>query len=297
MKKVIVIAGPTTSGKTKLSLELAQFFHGEIINADSVQMLKYFDIGTAKIRSSEQKNIKHHLLSIFNPEDCYNIYDFQKKARILIKQIDLPFLVGGSGLYIKSALFNYENFSLGKSIFLNNSNNNISLEEMLHTIHEKDPTLKIDKKNPRRIISAFQHLNQGILRSQKKGKDIPLFDILLIYLDIPYYVLKERVIKRLEEMIYQGFISEVAFLLKKFPKANFNIIGYREIKLFLDKQISLEEAKFLIIKKTLKYAKRQKTWFINQMINLNFINLDALSQDLVSQSIRLIKSFLGKKEY
>ncbi|KND62587.1 tRNA (adenosine(37)-N6)-dimethylallyltransferase MiaA [Candidatus Phytoplasma phoenicium] len=292
MKKVIVIAGPTASGKTQLSLKLSQFFKAEIINADSVQMLKYFNIGAAKITHLEQKKIKHHLLSINEPEDCYNIYDFQKEARALIKQITLPFIVGGSGLYIKAALFNYEKSSSWKSLTLGDINH-VSLSKMLEQIKKKDPNLKIDDKNPRRVLSAFFHLDQEILRSQKKGKNIPLFDILVLYLDIPRLILKERIINRLEMMIKQGFIEEVAFLKHKFPKANFNIIGYREIKAFLEKQISLAKAQRLIIKNTMLYAKRQKTWFKNQ-ITSQLVMIDALHPKLVSQSIQLIQDFLKK---
>lgn len=293
MKKVIVIAGPTASGKTQLSLKLADFFKAEIINADSVQMLKYFNIGSAKVTSFEQKKIQHHLISINEPEDCYNIYDFQKDVRSLIEKITLPFIVGGSGLYIKAALFNYEKFSTSSSLIPIDINN-FSLSEMLEQIKKKDPNLKIDEKNPRRIVSAFLHLDQKILRSQKKGKNTPLFDILVLYLDISRLILKERIIKRLDGMIEQGFIKEVALLKQKFPKANFNIIGYREIKAFLEKQISLEEAKRLIIKNTMSYAKRQKTWFKNQ-ITSQLVMIDALDPELISQNIQIIQTFLNKR--
>ncbi|PQP79851.1 tRNA (adenosine(37)-N6)-dimethylallyltransferase MiaA [Candidatus Phytoplasma phoenicium] len=294
MKKVIVITGPTASGKTQLSIELSHFFKAEIINADSVQMLKHFNIGSAKVTPFEQKKIKHHLISINEPEDCYNIYDFQKDARSLIEKITLPFIVGGSGLYIKAALFNYEKSSNWTSL-LPVDINNVSLSEMLQQIQKKDPNLKIDEKNPRRIVSAFLHLDQKILRSQKKGKNIPLFDILVLYLDIPRLILKERIIKRLDMMIEQGFIKEVVLLKQKFPKANFNIIGYREIKTFLEKKISLEEAKRLIIKNTMSYAKRQKTWFKNQ-ITSQLVMIDALNPELISQSIQIIRTFLNKRK-
>lgn len=294
MKKVIVIAGPTASGKTKLSLELSHFFKTEIINADSVQMLKHFDIGSAKVTPFEQKKIKHHLISINEPEDCYNIYDFQKDVRSLIEKINLPFIVGGSGLYIKAALFNYEKSSTCSSLTPIDINN-VSLSEMLQQIKKKDPNLKIDEKNPRRIVSAFLHLDQKNLRSQKKGKNTPLFDILVLYLDIPRLILKERIIKRLNMMIEQGFIKEVFLLKKKIPKANFNIIGYREIKTFLEKKISLEEAKRLIIKNTMSYAKRQKTWFKNQITSRQLVMIDALNPELISQSIQIIRTFLNKR--
>ncbi|MFB5029742.1 MAG: tRNA dimethylallyltransferase [Candidatus Phytoplasma pruni] len=291
MKKIIVIAGPTTSGKTALSIKLAQHFQGEIINADSVQIYQKFDIGSAKVTLEEQNNIKHHLLNVISPKDCYNIYDFQKDVRKIIPQIDVPFLVGGSGLYIKAALFDYE-FE-GKVLPKNYLDEKVDIKQLLQAVKEKDPHLVLDENNPHRIISAYQHLNQSKLRSDKQGKNTPLFDFLVIYLDIKRKILKQRIVLRLEQMLEKGFIEEVKILIKDYPQTNFNIIGYREIKLFLENKITLEEAKRLIISKTFKYAKRQKTWFKNQIKPLFVI--DALSNDLENQAINIIENFLNKE--
>ncbi|WP_017192694.1 tRNA (adenosine(37)-N6)-dimethylallyltransferase MiaA [Italian clover phyllody phytoplasma] len=291
MKKIIVIAGPTTSGKTALSIKLAQHFQGEIINADSVQIYQKFDIGSAKATLEEQNNIKHHLLNVISPKDCYNIYDFQKDVRKIIPQIDVPFLVGGSGLYIKAALFDYE-FE-GKAFPKNYLDEKTDIKQLLQAVKEKDPHLVLDENNPHRIISAYQHLNQSKLRSEKQGKKTPLFDFLAIYLDIDRKILKQRIILRLEQMLKKGFIEEVKILIKDYPQANFNIIGYREIKFFLEDRITLEEVKRLIISKTFKYAKRQKTWFKNQIKPLFVI--DALSDDLENQAINIIEKFLKKE--
>ncbi|WP_153369077.1 tRNA (adenosine(37)-N6)-dimethylallyltransferase MiaA [Candidatus Phytoplasma sacchari] len=295
MKKVIVITGPTCSGKTNISIELAKFFKGEIINADSVQFFKEFNIGSAKIKESEKKNIKHHLLDMIHPEKKYSIYDFQKNVRDIIPKINFPFLVGGSGLYIKSALYNYE-----LEIEKNNSEekiltkNKLNIEEMLKIIKKKDPNLILDEKNPHRIKSAFKQTFQKKLRSQKKDKNTPLFEILTIYLNIPMKILKKRIEERLEQMLKSGFILEVKKLITKFPKANFNIIGYREIKMFLEKKINLNETKKTIIQKTIKYAKRQKTWFINQFNSLEI--LDATTyENLKEKSIKIITNFLKKE--
>ncbi|MGE9276445.1 MAG: tRNA (adenosine(37)-N6)-dimethylallyltransferase MiaA [Candidatus Phytoplasma pruni] len=291
MKKIIVIAGPTTSGKTALSIKLAQHFQGEIINADSVQIYQKFDIGSAKVTLEEQNNIKHHLLNVISPKDYYNIYDFQKDVRKIIPQIDVPFLVGGSGLYIKAALFDYE-FE-GKALPKNYLDEKNDIKQLLQAVKEKDPHLVLDENNPHRIISAYQHLNQSKLRSEKQGKNTPLFDFLVIYLDIDRKILKQRIILRLEQMLEKGFIEEVKILIKDYPRANFNIIGYREIKLFLEDRITLEEVKRLIISKTFKYAKRQKTWFKNQIKPL--FAIDALSDDLENQAINIIEKFLKKE--
>ncbi|WP_323847616.1 MAG: tRNA (adenosine(37)-N6)-dimethylallyltransferase MiaA [Phytoplasma sp.] len=290
MKKVIVISGPTASGKTRLSIELAHFFKGEIINADSVQIYKNFDIGSAKVTIEETQQVKHHLLSKVKPEDNYNIYNFQKDVRRLIPNIKLPFLVGGSGLYIKAALFNYELSSEDK--FLNNKINkeNLDLDKMLKTIRKKDPDLIIDEKNSCRIISAYKQIIQNSLRSEKKGKNVPLFEILFFYLDISKDFLKERIFIRLEHMLQKGFIEEVKYLIYNYPKANFNIIGYREIKAFLENKINLIDAKNLIIRNSLKYAKRQKTWFKNQIYSLQIIN--PLSKNWKQNTFRIIEKFL-----
>lgn len=289
MKKVIVITGPTASGKTNLSIELAKLFQGEIINADSIQIYQKLDIGSAKITPQEAENIKHHLINKIDPESSYNIYNFQKDVRKLISKIKTPFLVGGSGLYIKAALFNYELEPEEKKIKIEKLN----LEEMLEIIKQKDPHLILDIKNPHRIIRAYQQLFQTKLRSEKKGKNTPLFDILIIYLDIDRNILKERITLRLEKMLKKGFIEEVQNLLKQHPQANFNIIGYKEIKDFLEKKINLNEAKNLIIQHTMKYAKKQKTWFKNQMSEAKIINpLEPQAKETI---VSLIKIFLKKE--
>ncbi|WP_341266644.1 tRNA (adenosine(37)-N6)-dimethylallyltransferase MiaA [Candidatus Phytoplasma fraxini] len=290
MKKVIVISGPTASGKTSLSIELARFFRGEIINADSVQIYKKFDIGSAKVTIEETQKVKHHLLSEIEPEDYYNIYNFQKDVRNLIPNIKLPFLVGGSGLYIKAALFDYE--LLPEDPFLHYRLNieNLTLEQMLEQIHEQDSELIIDEKNSCRIISAYKQIMQNSLRSQKKGKNTPLFDILFLYLDIPKDILKERICTRLEYMLHKGFIEEVQYLISNHSKANFNIIGYREIKAFLENKINLIDAKKLIIQNSLKYAKRQKTWFKNQIYSLKIIN--PFEKHWKQNTFKMVEKFL-----
>ncbi|MDV3167799.1 MAG: tRNA (adenosine(37)-N6)-dimethylallyltransferase MiaA [Candidatus Phytoplasma stylosanthis] len=286
MKKVIVITGPTSSGKTDLSIELAKLFKAEIINADSVQIYKKFDIGSSKITLEETQNIKHHLISKINPEACYNVYNFQKDTRKLISKIKVPFLVGGSGLYIKAALFDYEFVKEKKNI----KSNNLNLSQMLKIIEQKDSNLILDKSNPHRIIRAYQQTFQKKLRSQKNGKNKPLFDILFLYLDIPRDILKKRIVARLEKMIQKGFIQEVEYLVKNHPQANFNIIGYKEIKDFLDKKKDLIETKKIIITKSIQYAKRQKTWFKNQIPSLKLIN--PLEKNAKEVAKNIIKNFL-----
>ncbi|MBT1576574.1 tRNA (adenosine(37)-N6)-dimethylallyltransferase MiaA ['Elaeagnus angustifolia' witches'-broom phytoplasma] len=288
MKKVIAITGPTASGKTSLSIKIAKKINLEIINCDSLQMYQKYDIGTAKITLEEAQGIKHHLLDFLAPGTNYSIYHFQKDARKKIEETPLPLFVGGSGLYLKSALFDYE--LTPKSLFLPPTSLP-AIENMIDFIKQKDPQLiaNLDLKNPHRILSAYQDLLAGTLRSQKNKKHNPLYSSLIFYLDIDRQILKKRVILRLEQMLKQGFIEEVNQIQTHFPTANFNIIGYREIKALLEGKITLDQAKTLIIQKTMQYAKRQKTWFKNQ---IKPIILDALSPDLEKTTICLINDFL-----
>ncbi|MBP5835754.1 tRNA (adenosine(37)-N6)-dimethylallyltransferase MiaA [Candidatus Phytoplasma meliae] len=288
MKKIVAIAGPTASGKTDLSIKLAKRFNFEIINCDSTQMYQYYNIGTAKIKKEEMDGIQHHLLDFLSPENNYSIYHFQRDARQKISTIDSPLFVGGSGLYLKSALFDYE---LTCKPLIKQKFTNGDLENMLRIVKKKDPQLVLDVKNPLRIISAYYDILSGNLRSQKTKKNYPLYSLLILYLNIDRPVLKNRVILRLENMLKNGFIEEVKFLLTKFPKANFNIIGYREIKCFLEGESSLDEAKRLIIQKTMQYAKRQKNWFQNQM---KPVILDTLSPCLEQVASQMISNFITK---
>lgn len=278
MKKVICIVGPTGSGKTSLSLHIAKTFNAEIINGDSVQVYKELNIGSAKIKKEDQMGIKHHLIDKVSLGKDYTVYHFQQDAREIIEQVDIPIIVGGSGLYIKAALYQYEFQPLA-------SIEDVSIDQMIDYIKANDPNLIIDFKNERRIESAYKNLKSGSQRSLKNNKDKPLYDILLIYLDINRENLKLRLVKRLEEMLSSGFIQEV----KKYQEDELNIIGYREIKKHLKKELSLDEAKEEIIKSSMRFAKRQKTWFLNQM---NPHVFDALDDALHQKINALVDSFL-----
>ncbi|MBN3490568.1 tRNA (adenosine(37)-N6)-dimethylallyltransferase MiaA [Acholeplasma equirhinis] len=281
MKKVICIMGPTASGKTGLSIKLAKALNGEVINGDSVQIYQELNIGSAKIKQDEQEGIKHHLLSINPLAKPYTVYNFQQDVRNLLNKIDVPMIVGGSGLYIKSALYNYE-FEAYDEAFVD-----VSHEEKVEAIKLKDPTLDIDFSNVRRVNSAYKQILAGSKRSEKIKKDEALYDIFLIYLDIDRTVLKERLKYRLDQMIEEGFIDEVKGLMDY----ELNIIGYREIKSYLLGQVSLEEAKEKIIQVSMRFAKKQKTWFKNQMKPNIY---DALSPTLFLDVLNDVKTFLEK---
>jgi tRNA dimethylallyltransferase len=287
MKKVIVIVGPTASGKTKLSVELAKKIDAEIINGDSVQIYQRLDIGSAKIKEEEKQGIKHHLFDVCDPKDSYTAYQFQKDVRELIDKIEMPMIVGGTGLYIKSALYDYEFEDEDDKVDVEKMYQNVSNEELYEKLLILDPNIDIDKHNRRRLLRALALAHQGNYRSKKQNKDEPLYDMCIIYLDLDRTVLEERLHLRLEKQLQEGFIDEVKALKRDGIKIN--AIGYREIDQYLDEILTYEEMKKEIIKKSKALAKKQKTWFKNQM---HAHLLDALSDDLVEQATNIVLRFL-----
>lgn len=287
MKKVIVIVGPTASGKTSVSIDLAQKINAEIINGDSVQVYKELNIGSAKIKPDEMGNVKHHLFNIRNAGESYTAFNFQYDVRKLIDEINFPIIVGGTGFYIKAALYNYE-FSKEEN-YNYEAYHNLTNQEIYKKLITLDPKLTIDINNRVRLVRAYHlALNQD-LRSSKKKKDEPLYNILTIYLDLDRKVLKDRLVKRLDIMLEEGFILEVDALLKK--GISLNIIGYRELASYLKGEISLDEAKDLIIRSSMKLAKKQKTWFLNQMNSTVF---NALSSNLNEEIMKVVEGFINE---
>lgn len=287
MKKVIAIVGPTASGKTKLGIEIAKKIGAEIINGDSVQVYQGLDIGSAKVMPSEMEGMTHHLLDICDPKTTYSVYNFQKDARNLIDQIKYPLIVGGTGLYIKAALYDYEFIESSRSIDFEMKYQDFSNESLYALLLEKDPQIKIDLNNRRRLIRALEQASLGEPRSKKVKKDHMLYDALIIYLDLDKKVLDERLRVRLEKQIDLGFLDEVKKL--KDQHIEINAIGYRELSQYLDGILSLEEAKEQIIIHSRQLAKKQKTWFKNQM---NPWMVDALDENLGDIVLNRIQSFL-----
>ncbi len=290
MKKVIAIVGPTASGKTRLSIEIAKRIHAEIINGDSVQVYKGLDIGSAKIQSHEMEGIKHHLLDIRDPKDSYSVFNFQKDTRLLIDQIDHPIIVGGTGLYIKAALYDYEFIETKRSFDFESKYEHLKNEALHELLLSHDPEVKIDLNNRRRLIRALEQALEGVPRSQKVKKDHLLYDTLIIYLDLDRKVLEERLNIRLEAQLKNGFIDEVKKL--KVKNIEINAIGYRELSQYIDGVWTLDEAKEQIIIHSRQLAKKQKTWFKNQM---NPWMVDALDENLIDKVYEKIHTFLNKE--
>lgn len=287
MKKVIVIVGPTASGKTALSISMAQAFQGEIINGDSVAIYRKLDIGSAKIKEDEKQGIPHHLIDLRDPSDPYSVYQFQKDVRKLIDVIERPIIVGGTGLYIKAALYDYDFTENERSDAFDRHYESYSNEALYQELIEKDPAITIDQHNRRRLLRALEQAQSGHLRSSKTNKDRCLYDCLVLYLNLDRDVLEQRLKCRLEEQMKLGFIDEVKALDQQGIVVN--AIGYREIHEYIHGQMSYQETFDAIIKASKRLAKKQKTFFKNQMTPLF---LDATDPDLIQKAKEAIHLFL-----
>ena len=272
MKKIIVITGPTGVGKTRLSVKLAKKLNGEIINADSMQVYKGLDIGTAKIRDVEKENVPHHLFDICDVHDNYTIYNYQKDARNMISKLQkkkkTPILVGGSGLYIKAALYDYQ---LVNEEF-HSEFEELTNEELLAEIKKHHDT-DIHLNNRKRLVRELNKIKNN--SNNISNINEPLYDIIVIGLTTDRNRLYDIIDKRVDIMIKDGLIKEVKDLYDNdiFTKAIMTGIGYKELYKYFSGEISLDEAIDLIKKNSRNYAKRQYTFFNHQM-KVNWFNVD-----------------------
>ena len=267
MNKIIVITGPTAVGKTKLSIELAKRYNGEIINADAVQVYKGLDIGSAKVTEEEKNGIPHHLFDIKEVDEEYTIYHYQKDCRKLIKEVKgrgkTPILVGGTGLYIKAALYDYKLTEEKET----NTYDNLTDEELYNKLLEVDKDIVIDKNNRRRLIRALNYYKENNKSINTNTTNKLLYDAIFIGLTTDRRILYDKINNRVDIMIKDGLLNEVkAFYDKNIrTKPLLNAIGYREIYSYFDGNISLEEAINKIKQNSRHYAKRQYTFFNHQL--------------------------------
>ncbi|MCJ8006356.1 tRNA (adenosine(37)-N6)-dimethylallyltransferase MiaA [Lederbergia wuyishanensis] len=276
MQKIIVIVGPTAVGKTKLSIETAKRFNGEIISGDSMQVYKGMDIGTAKITAEEMEGIPHHLLDIKEPHEAFSVAEFQKLVREKITEITnrhaIPIIVGGTGLYVQSVLYDYQ-FSDSESdhppidIY---DKNPLELHKKLESI-DPESAKKIHPNNVRRVIRAleiFEQTGKTMTQLQSEQKKSILYNTALIGLTMEREKLYERINKRVDIMIEEGLLNEVQHFYKNGisrESQSVKAIGYKEIYDYLDGKVSWEEAIIELKKNSRNYAKRQFTWFRNKM--------------------------------
>ncbi len=271
-KKVLTIVGPTAVGKSSCGISLAKDFNGEIINGDSIQVYKELNIGSAKTTKEEMDGIVHHLIDYKTIGEDYNVQVFQKDAREKIDEISnrnhLPIVVGGTGLYIKALLYDYSFTEMER---VEEDYEGIDNETLYQRLTSLDPSSasKIHPNNRRRIVRALQMAESGHLKSEQeeKQKHEMIYDSYLVGLTMDREQLKERINQRVDLMFEQGLVEEVSKIQEKYEWEDHGLqgIGYKEFKGYFANEISLEETKELIKTYTRQFAKRQYTWWNNQM--------------------------------
>lgn len=277
-RKLVVLTGPTAVGKTKLSIELAKRIGGEIISADSMQVYKHMNIGSAKIRPEEMENIPHFLVDELEPSEEFNVVVFQQKTKEYMEEIykrgHIPILVGGTGFYIQAVLYDI-NFSKDDDNHeIRQELENLAKEKGAEYLHEElrktDPVSAetIHANNVKRVIRALEYYKltgQKISQhnEEQHQKESP-YDFSYFVLNDHRELLYERIDKRVDEMITEGLVDEVRKLKNMGYDRSFvsmQGLGYKEIFSFLDGEISLEDAIYIIKRDTRHFAKRQITWF------------------------------------
>ena len=278
---IVVIAGPTGVGKSKIAIELAKKLDAEIISADAFQVYKYMNIGTAKVREDETENIKHHMIDVYDVDSNIDVKKYQEDARKILNSLLLKnkniIICGGTGLYIKALLYDYK---FQEETF-NNKYDNMSLEE-LQKLLPKDSL--VDKNNKRRVVRFLEKLDNSI-KSEKSNK---LYDFYMIGLTKDREEIYNKINLRVDEMIKEGLIDEVKNLYAKYKNARSinSAIGYKEVILYLNNEISLEEAIEKIKLNTRRYAKRQYTFFNNQF-DITWIKKDDKTLENILELLKM----------
>lgn len=274
-RKVIIITGATCSGKSKLALLIAEKINSEIISADSRQIYKFLNIGTAKPTIEEQKKIVHHFIDYLEPEENYNVSRFESDSFLIFERLfqenKIPVVAGGSGLYIKAivdGIFNTADSDEEFRIKLLNEKNEFGNEFLFEKLKEIDPDaastmLPQNWKRVMRALEVFHLTGKSIIehhKTQERDSNIKFFQFSLEW---DRDVLYKRIDERVEQMIKQGLIEETNYLLNKYGENlnSLNTVGYKEIISFLKNEISKERAIELIKRNTRRFAKRQLTWF------------------------------------
>lgn len=277
-RPLIILTGPTAVGKTKLSIELAHKIGGEIISADSMQVYRHMDIGSAKITPEEMDGIPHHLIDIFDPSEQFNVVIFQTLARKAMEEIysrgNIPILVGGTGFYIQAVLYDIE-FSKN----LDNTNIRRELEEFsrlegVHVLHhmlqEIDPesALEIHENNEKKVIRAIEYYRLTGIRISEHNKQerqkVSPYNFCYFVLNDDRDKMYQRIDKRVDRMLEDGLVEEVKELQRNGCTRDYismQGLGYKEMIAYLNSEISLLEAVTIIKRDTRHFAKRQLTWF------------------------------------
>ncbi len=276
-EKVVVICGPTASGKTALSIELAKRINGEIVSADSMQIYKDMDIGTAKPTIDEMKGIKHYLIDFVSPEERYSVAQYKQDAKISIKEIiakgKTPIIVGGTGLYVDSLIYEIEYTDIKVDENYRKELEKIIEEKGLEELYKKAMEIdevamkKIspnDKKRIMRVLEIYKATGKTKTQQEKESRKKPVeYDYRIFAINWDREILYERINERVDKMIEQGLIDEVKNILKKYDKfpTAMQGLGYKEVVDYINGIYTKEEMIEKIKMETRRYAKRQLTWF------------------------------------
>lgn len=292
---LIVLTGPTAVGKTALSIRLAKAIGGEIISADSMQVYKYMDIGSAKIRPEEMDGVPHYLVDVLEPEEEFHVVRFQQMAKEAMRQIyangHVPIIVGGTGFYIQALLYDID--------FTDNDSDPAYRDELGHyaqlhgadALHEKlraiDPesAQSIHANNVKRVIRAMEYYHLtgekiSVHNAREREKDSP-YDYRYFVLNDKREHLYQRIDQRVDQMVQEGLLQEVEQLKAKgYHRGMVSMqgLGYKEVLAYLDGEISFEEAVYEIKRDTRHFAKRQITWFKRER-DVIWVNKDAYDYD------------------
>ena len=293
-ENLFILLGPTAIGKTEVSISLAQKMKGEIISADSMQIYKYMDIGSAKVTKEEMDGVKHHLVDILYPDEEFTVANYKSKAKQLIAELNsenkIPIVAGGTGLYINSLVYDLnftevppnEEFRRKLEIIAEQKGNEY-IHERLENIDEES-SKKISPNDQKRVIRALEIYEVTGKTMSEYNKDfrkpVEAYNLVMIGLNMDRARLYERINQRVDIMIERGLIEEVKSILAKgYNKdlVSMKGIGYKEIIMYLENIITLEESIELIKQKSRNYAKRQLTWF-RRDDRIKWIDLDNYSE-------------------
>ena len=305
MKKqpLLIIAGPTASGKTALSVELAKRLNGEIISADSMQVYRGMDIGTAKVTSEEMQGVPHHLIDILEPHEEWNVMEFCRLAAEKIDEIasrgKLPILAGGTGFYIHALAYGAE-FEEETKSEVREQLEKRSDEDLYEYLQQVDPASceTIHMNNRKRVIRALEYYEQtgnrmSELNARLKEKEA-VYDLCFLVLDLDRAVLYERIDRRVDIMLEQGLVDEVRRLRDAGyhrEMVSMKGLGYKEILAYLDGEISLEEAVYVLKRDTRHFAKRQLTWMRREK-DVTFLNREPV-ETLVERAEKVVTERFG----
>ncbi|NMB01669.1 MAG: tRNA (adenosine(37)-N6)-dimethylallyltransferase MiaA [Firmicutes bacterium] len=298
-QKVLVIIGPTAVGKTELSLEIAEHFGAEIISADSMQVYRGMDIGTAKPSQAERQRVVHHLLDVVNPDETFNVADYIGLAEQVLQDLQrkatVPIVAGGTGLYVDALLDGF---------LFPDTSADPEIRQELEEVAKQDPTslhIELQKVDPisakrlhpndlRRIIRAlevYRRTGEPIseLQKKKQATERP-YNPLYIGLTRDRSEIYQRVNERVDQMIKEGLVAEVEGLLQKYPEqpTALQALGYKEIALYLRGELTLPEAVELLKRDTRRYAKRQLSWFKRNQ-RIHWLNRSELSSEGIKEQI------------